>query len=93
MSVAGAFFTVRKLLSARARRSWVGRTRAHIELRDLSQSELLSFADRVRPAFAELVRVRGVELNAPLRRLIVSFDDDAYSLSELLVVVEQAERE
>jgi cation-transporting P-type ATPase I len=92
MSVAGAFFTVRKLLSARARRSWVGRTRAHIELRDISHSELLLFAERVRSAFGELVRVRGVELNAPLRRLIVSFDDDAYSLSELLVVVEQAER-
>lgn len=92
MSVAGAFFTVRKLLSPRARRSWVGRTRAHIELRDLSQSELLLFAERVRPALGELVRVRGVELNAPLRRLIVSFDDDAYTLSELLAVIEQAER-
>jgi len=92
MSVAGAFFTVRKLLSPRARRSWVGRTRAHIELRDLSQSELLLFAERVRAAFGELVRIRGVELNAPLRRLIVAFDDDAYTLSELLAVVEQAER-
>jgi cation-transporting P-type ATPase I len=92
MSVAGAFFTVRKLLSARARRSWVGRTRAHIELRDLSQSELHSFAERVRPALKELLRVHTVELNAPLHRLVVSFDDDAYTLSELLAVVEQAER-
>jgi cation-transporting ATPase I len=92
MSVAGAFFTVRKLLSPRARRSWVGRTRAHIELRDLSQSELQLFAERVRAAFGELVRIRGVELNAPLRRLIVAFDDDAYTLSELLAVVEAAER-
>src|SRR4051812_1639496 len=92
MSVAGAFFTVRKLLSPRARRSWLGRTRAHIELRDLSQSELHSLAERVRPTFAELVRVRGVELNAALHRLIVAFDDDAYTLSELLAVVEEAER-
>ncbi|MDF3071823.1 MAG: family hydrolase, partial [Polyangiaceae bacterium] len=92
MSLAGAFFTVRKLLSPRARRSWLSRTRAHIELRDLSASELALFSDRVRPALSALVRVRGVEVNAPLRRLIVSFDDDAYTLSELLVVVEQAER-
>ncbi len=92
MSVAGAFFTVRKLLSPRARRSWIGRTRAHIELRDLSQSELVSFAERVRSALGELLRVRGVEVNAPLRRLVVSFDDDACALSELLAVVEQAER-
>jgi cation-transporting P-type ATPase I len=92
MSVAGAFFTVRKLLSARARRSWVGRTRAHIELRDLSRSELTLFADCVKPAFAQLPRVQSVELNAALRRLIVAFDDDAYTLAELLDVVEQAER-
>src|SRR5882724_11652375 len=92
MSLAGAFFTVRKLLSPRARRSWVGRTRAHIELRDLSQSELLLFAERARPSLLELVRVTGVELNAPLHRLVVAFDDDAYTLSELLAVVEQAER-
>ncbi len=92
MSVAGAFFTVRKLLSPRARRSWIGRTRAHIELRDLSQAELVSFAERVRLALGELLRVRGVEVNAPLRRLVVSFDDDAYALAELLAVVEQAER-
>jgi cation-transporting ATPase I len=92
MSLAGAFFTVRKLLSPRARRSWVGRTRAHIELRELSQAELHSFAERVRPAFGGLLRVRSVEVNAPLRRLVVSFDDDAYTLAELLVVVEQAER-
>ena len=92
MSVAGAFFTIRKLLSPRARRSWIGRTRAHIELRDLSQAELLSFAERVRSAFGELLRVRSVEVNAPLRRLVVSFDDDAYALAELLAVIEQAER-
>jgi cation-transporting P-type ATPase I len=92
MSLTSAFFTVRKLLSPRARRSWMGRNRAHIELRDLSQAELVSFGARVRPALGELVRVRSVELNAPLRRLVVSFDDDAYTLSELLAVVEQAER-
>ncbi|HYQ18763.1 MAG TPA: hypothetical protein VEQ58_23470, partial [Polyangiaceae bacterium] len=92
MSLLGALLTVRKLLSPRARRSWLGSTRAHIELRDVSQSELSLFSACVRPAFAELPRVRGVELNAALRRLIISFDDDAYTLAELLVVVEQAER-
>ncbi|HVY30537.1 MAG TPA: cation-translocating P-type ATPase [Polyangiaceae bacterium] len=92
MSVVGAFYTLRKLLSPRARRSWVGRTRAHIELRELSQAELNLFVERVQPALHALVRVRGVEINAPLRRLIVSYDDDAYSLSELLAVVEEAER-
>jgi cation-transporting P-type ATPase I len=92
MSVSDAFFTLRKLLSPRARRSWIGRTRAHIELRDLGQAELTAFGDSVAQAMGELVRVRGVELNAPLRRLIVTFEDDAYALSELLAVVEQAER-
>jgi cation-transporting ATPase I len=70
----------------------MGRTRAHLELRDMSQSELTLFSERVRPALGELVRVRGVEINAAMRRLVVAFDDDAYTLAELLVVVEQAER-
>jgi hypothetical protein len=53
---------VRKLFSPRARRSWIGRTRAHIELRDLTQSELNLLGERLQTAFSELVRVRGVEL-------------------------------
>lgn len=92
MGLLDALLTVRKLLSPRARRSWLTRNRAHIELRDLSQAELRLFLERVRPALTELVRVRGVEVNAALRRLIIAFDDDAYTLSELLAVVEQAER-
>lgn len=92
MSVSSVFFTVRKLLAPRARRCWIGKTRAHIELRDLAQAELSVFGERVVLAMTELVRVRGVELNAPLRRLVVTFEDDAYSLSELIAVVEQAER-
>ncbi|HKY36413.1 MAG TPA: HAD-IC family P-type ATPase [Polyangiaceae bacterium] len=92
MSVTSAFFTLRKLFSPRARRSWIGRSRAHIELRDVSQSELTLFTERLQQALSALVRVRGLQINAPLRRLIISFDDDAYELSELLAVVEQAER-
>ena len=92
MGLLDTFLTVKKLLSPRARRSWIGPNRAHLELRDLSQSELSLFSERARAGFGELVRVRGVEVNAALRRLIVSFDDDAYTLSELLAVVEQAER-
>jgi cation-transporting ATPase I len=92
MSVSGAFFTLRKLLSPRARRSWSGKTRAHIELRDLGQAELDVFAERVTLAMTELTRVRSVEIIAPLRRLIVTFEDDAYALGELIAVVEQAER-
>ena len=92
MSVSGAFFTLRKLFSPRARRSWIGRSRAHIELRELSQSELTLFTERLQQALSELVRVRGLEINAPLRRLIITFDDDGYELAELLAVVEHAER-
>ncbi len=92
MNAASAFFTLRRLFSKRARRSWVSSTRAHIELRDLNEAELAAFGDRVSFALSKLVRLRGVEVNLPLRRLVVSFDEDAYSLSELLALVEQAER-
>ncbi len=92
MSLAGGFYTLKKLFAPRARRSWIGRTRAHIELRELSQSEQAVFAERVQEAMRELLRVQAVELNIPLRRIVVGFDDDAYSLSELIAIVEHAER-
>ena len=92
MSVAGGFYTLKKLFSKRARRSWISRTRAHIELRDLSGSEQAVFAERAQPAMRELLRVQSVEIIAPLQRIVVHFDEDAYTLSELTAIVEHAER-
>jgi len=84
--------SLRRLFSERSRRSWIGRTRAHIEFRELSPSELRTFARQVELGFKLLSRVQWVELNPHSRRVVVSFEDDAYTLPELLEVVDTAER-
>jgi cation-transporting ATPase I len=92
MSLSRAFSIARKLISRRQRRCYIGQNRAHLELRRLSAAELKSFQTHVSEGMRQLLRVRSVELNLPLRRLVVSFEDDAYTLEQLLEVVKQAER-
>lgn len=92
MRLKRALETLRKLSSTRTRRSYLGRTRAHIELRALSQSEYRALGEALDRGFRELLRVRWVEVYPEVRRVVVTFDDDAYTLEELLSVVELAER-
>ncbi|MEO6602578.1 MAG: hypothetical protein ABIQ16_22030, partial [Polyangiaceae bacterium] len=84
--------SLRRLFSERSRRAWVGRTRAHLEFRDLSATELELFVRQVELGFKTLPRVEWVECNPHTRRIVVSFEEDAYGLEELLLVVAQAER-
>jgi cation-transporting ATPase I len=84
--------SLRRLFSERSRRTWVGRTRAHLEFRDLSPAELTLFARQVELEFKTLSRVEWVELNPHSRRIVVSFEEDAYRLEELVEIVQQAER-
>lgn len=86
------FDSLGRLFSERSRRSWAGLTRAHIEFRDLSSEELASFKVQVELGFKALPLVHWVELNPYSRRLIVSFEEGAYSLDQLVDVVTQAER-
>jgi cation-transporting ATPase I len=84
--------SLRKLFSERSRRSWLGRTRAHLEFRELSPSELSTFASQVQLGFKTLPCVQWVELNPHSRRVVVSFEEGACDLAQLLEVVETAER-
>ena len=84
--------SLRRLFSERSRRSWIGRTRAHIEFRELSETELVTFVRQTELGFKALSRVEWVELNPHSRRIVVSFEEDAYGLDELTEVVAQAER-
>jgi cation-transporting ATPase I len=92
MRVQQVLRTVRKLYSKRARRSYLGRNRAHIELRALSLTEHEALADALERGFGELSRVRWAEVHRELSRVVVSFDDDAFLIEELVAVVETAER-
>jgi len=92
MDVSALFGVVRRLFAERSRRTWLGRTRAHIEFRELTATELSTFARQVELGFKELSRLLWVEVNPHSRRVIVSFEEGAYSLAELVAVVESAER-
>ena len=84
--------SLRKLFSQRSRRTWIGRTRAHIEFRELSPRELSTFVRQAELGFKSLSRVEWVELNPHSRRLVVSFEQDAYGIEELTEIVAEAER-
>jgi copper chaperone CopZ len=92
MRVKQALRTVQKLYSKRVRRTYLGRNRAHIELRALSPTEHEALADALERGFAELRGVRWAEVHRELSRVVVSFDDDAFLIEELVSVVETAER-
>src|SRR6478735_6728331 len=84
--------SLKKLFSERSRRTWIGRTRAHIEFRELTPVELASFKNQVELGFKSLSRVEWVELNPHTRRIVISFEEDAYGIAELTEVVAEAER-
>src|SRR5450755_504662 len=92
MDASALLGTLHRLFAERSRRSWLGTTRAHIEFRELTPAELTAFARQAELGFKALSRVEWVEVNPHSRRLIVSFEKDAYSIDELIEVVEQAER-
>src|SRR5688572_5221129 len=84
--------TAKKLLSERSRRAWIGRNRAHIEIRDIDADELELFSRRLKEAAGKLAHVHWVEVNPHTRRVVIKFDDDAYALETLVAAVEEAER-
>lgn len=92
MRIRRAFQALSKLASTRARHTRFGRTLAQIEIRELGAQELSAFAQAVRTGFSELERVRAVQVLPELRRVIVKYDDEAYTAAELMRVVEAAER-
>src|SRR6478735_10658506 len=86
------FGSLKRLFSERSRRTWIGRTRAHIEFRELSAVELGTFKRQTELGFKSLSRVEWVELNPHSRRVVVSFEQDAYGIEQLTEIVAEAER-
>ena len=92
MRVERAYNVVKKLFGKRRRRATLARTRAQIELREVDSGELAALEQALTRGFSELEHVRWVDVCPQIGRVIVAFEDDAYTLSELLAVVEAAER-
>lgn len=76
----------------RKRRSWMGQTRAHVELRDLSSDELGRFSTALREAAARLPRIKWVEINPHTRRAVIEIERGAHELEELVELVHAAEQ-
>ena len=91
-SLASVVAGIKEAFSARKRRAWMGRTRAHVELRELSGDELERFATLLREAAARMAQVKWVEVNPHLRRAVIEIERGAYELEDLIELVEAAER-
>jgi hypothetical protein len=88
----GFFQTVLKHLGQRERRLWVGSRRAHIEFRRMSTEELAGFVRAVEDSLGRMAWVRWVEVNPQTRRVIIEFEQGAYTETELVHHVARAER-
>nr|MDQ2643586.1 hypothetical protein [Myxococcota bacterium] len=91
LKVERAYGVVRKLFGTRRRRWTLGRNRAQIEMRELDPRETEAFERALRLGFERLNRVQWVDVCPEIGRVIVAFEDDAYTLEELLGVIVSAE--
>jgi len=82
---------VRRQFAPRARRSWLGATRAHVELRDVRGAERAALERSVGQDVGALTGVRAVRFNAATGRVVVDIDAGGPSLDEIVAAVEQGE--
>jgi cation-transporting ATPase I len=84
--------SVARLFKSRARRVAVGKTKGHVELKELS-AEVLDRVALELERLGELVqRFDWIDVNRDTRRVVFSFEPDGCSPEELDALVEQAER-
>ena len=92
MRLGSLFGSAAKLFGERTRRAWGGSTRAHIEFREIPGEELEEFTRRIKDTVQRMSKVRWAEVNPHTRRVIIAFEENAYTLAHLSRVVEDAER-
>ena len=81
----------RKLFGPRTRRAFLGRTRAHVEYRDVRGGELAALVRALDAEFADVEGVRWARLSPPLQRVVVEIEDGRVDLAEIVERVERAE--
>ena len=82
---------VARAIGGRSRRSWTNEERAHLELRALAPEELAAFAPELEAALGALEAVHWVEVNGYLGRVVVAFDAEEVSVTDLVAEVEAVE--
>ncbi|HVR20291.1 MAG TPA: hypothetical protein VMS65_11360, partial [Polyangiaceae bacterium] len=83
--------TVDKLFGPRQRRSFLGKERAHVEMRELRGDELAAFAGAVESELGGVDGVKRVALYAALGRVVVDLEPGRGSLEAVVLAVERAE--
>ena len=83
---------LRGAFGQRRRRVWVGRSRAHVECRELSQDELSSLRERLEILADKAPGIEWVELNPHTRRIVLAFENGALDEDAVLELVHEAER-
>ncbi|MFO0567262.1 MAG: HAD-IC family P-type ATPase [Polyangiaceae bacterium] len=83
---------ITETFGARTRRTWMGQTRAHIELREMSGDELVRFAKALQESAGRIPHVKWVEVNPHSRRAVIEIERGTHELHELVELVEAAEQ-
>jgi cation-transporting ATPase I len=81
------------LFGRRQRKSWFGKTRAQLELRELEESEFSALRLCLDLHLAELSGIEWVELNPYTRRVVIAHREGTVSNEALLVALERAEHD
>ncbi len=83
---------MKRALGERRRRVWMGTRRAHIEVKQLAADELARLGERLEAEVDTSPAINWVELNPHTRRVIFDFEPGLLGESELVRIVEDAER-
>jgi cation-transporting ATPase I len=89
--LASAVRTVDKLFGPRTRRSYLGRDRVHVEMRDVRGEELQAFARAAELELANVEGVRSVAVLAALGRVVVELEPGRGSLESVTEGIARAE--
>jgi cation-transporting ATPase I len=81
------------LFGRRQRKTWFGKTRAQLELRNLDDEELLALRPFLERHLAELPGIEWVEINPYTRRVVVAHREETVSDAALLTALEHAEHD
>ncbi len=80
------------LFTHRDRRVWGTQGRVHVEMRRIEHDEVREFRARLHEVVREHPRIQWVEVLPTVRRIIVAFETGAYTVEEVVALVEEAER-
>lgn len=92
MQLRSAISRVAGLFKARTRRVHVGARRAHVEFRDVDESELDLFTETLHRLCEGVRYLQWAEVNVHTHRVVFAYEQNAFGADDLVELVERAER-